>query len=120
MLIQRELDGARDLWKKNLMPITKLTSLEREATGLRGERAQLIAQCKLRGRSRRSGISAAFNTYPVATLEFNLESCPTCELPSDAAPVALPAWHPVSLVPPRPRRVRRSALGQRSAQVGDR
>ncbi|HJZ30796.1 MAG TPA: HlyD family type I secretion periplasmic adaptor subunit [Hyphomicrobiaceae bacterium] len=43
VLIQRELTGARELWEKNLMPITKLTQLEREATRLEGERAQLIA-----------------------------------------------------------------------------
>jgi HlyD family secretion protein len=43
MLIERELKGARELWSKNLMPITKLTQLEREATRLQGERAQLIA-----------------------------------------------------------------------------
>jgi HlyD family secretion protein len=41
--IERELDGARDLYKKNLMPITKLTQLEREATRLGGERGQIIA-----------------------------------------------------------------------------
>jgi HlyD family secretion protein len=43
ILIQRELNGARELWEKNLMPITKLTQLEREATRLEGERAQLLA-----------------------------------------------------------------------------
>jgi len=43
MFIQRELDGARELWEKNLIPITKLTQLEREATRLEGERAVLIA-----------------------------------------------------------------------------
>src|SRR5262245_9256311 len=42
-LIKRELDGARELWSKNLMPITKLTTLEREGARLDGERAQLIA-----------------------------------------------------------------------------
>ena len=42
-LIKRELEGAQELWQKNLMPITKLTSLEREATRLTGERAQLLA-----------------------------------------------------------------------------
>lgn len=41
--ITRELEGAKELWLKNLMPITKLTSLEREATRLSGERAQLLA-----------------------------------------------------------------------------
>jgi len=43
VLIQKELKGARELWDKNLMPITKLTQLEREATRLEGDRAQLIA-----------------------------------------------------------------------------
>ena len=42
-LIQRELAGAHELWEKNLMPISKLTQLEREATRLEGERGQLIA-----------------------------------------------------------------------------
>jgi HlyD family secretion protein len=41
--IQRELVGVRELWEKKLIPITKLTSLEREATRLDGERGQLIA-----------------------------------------------------------------------------
>lgn len=44
VLVQRELAGARDLWEKNLMPITKLTALEREAVRLEGERAHLTAQ----------------------------------------------------------------------------
>ncbi len=43
VLIERELKGARELWEKNLMPITKLTQLEREATRLQGERAQVVA-----------------------------------------------------------------------------
>ena len=42
-LINRELTGVRELWKKNLVPITRLTALEREATRLDGERGQLIA-----------------------------------------------------------------------------
>jgi HlyD family secretion protein len=49
VLVQKELKGARELWDKNLMPITKLTSLEREATRLEGERGQVtasIAQAK--------------------------------------------------------------------------
>ena len=41
--IQRELTGARDLWARNLMPITKLTALEREAARIEGERGQLVA-----------------------------------------------------------------------------
>jgi HlyD family secretion protein len=43
-LIQRELQGARELWEKKLMPMTKLTALEREAARISGERAQLIAR----------------------------------------------------------------------------
>ena len=43
VLIERELTGARELWDKNLMPITKLTLLEREAARIEGERAFLIA-----------------------------------------------------------------------------
>jgi HlyD family secretion protein len=42
-LTQKELVGARELWDKNLYPITKLTQLEREATRLDGERARLLS-----------------------------------------------------------------------------
>jgi HlyD family secretion protein len=42
-LIGKELVGARELWKKNLMPISKLTALEREATRIEGERGQLVS-----------------------------------------------------------------------------
>jgi HlyD family secretion protein len=42
-LINQELAGVRDLYKKNLVPLSRLTSLEREATRLDGERGQLIA-----------------------------------------------------------------------------
>jgi HlyD family secretion protein len=51
VLIRKELEGARELWEKSLMPITKLTQLEREATRLEGERGQLIAAgAQARGR----------------------------------------------------------------------
>jgi HlyD family secretion protein len=51
VLIQRELVGARELWDKGLMPITKMTALEREAARLEGERAQLEASvAQSRGR----------------------------------------------------------------------
>ena len=50
-LIDKELAGARDLYAQNLYPITKLTQLEREATRLAGEKAQLIAaSAQTRGR----------------------------------------------------------------------
>jgi HlyD family secretion protein len=42
-LIQNELAGVRELWRKNLVPINRVTQLEREATRLKGERGQLIA-----------------------------------------------------------------------------
>jgi HlyD family secretion protein len=42
-LINQELDGVRDLYKKNLVPITRLTALERDSARIEGERAQLIA-----------------------------------------------------------------------------
>jgi HlyD family secretion protein len=42
-LIEKELTGVRDLFQKNLVPLTRLTSLEREETQLQGERGQLVA-----------------------------------------------------------------------------
>jgi HlyD family secretion protein len=48
-LIHEELEGVRDLWQKRLVPITRLTSLERDTARLEGERSQLdgmIAQSK--------------------------------------------------------------------------
>ena len=43
VLINRELEGVRDLFKKNLVQINRLTLLEREATRLDGDEAQLMA-----------------------------------------------------------------------------
>lgn len=42
-LIERELEGVRELYAKNLVQLQRLTQLEREATRLDGERGQLIA-----------------------------------------------------------------------------
>lgn len=42
-LIDRELEGVRELYAKNLVQLQRLTQLEREATRLDGERGQLIA-----------------------------------------------------------------------------
>ena len=42
-LIGKELEGVRELWKNNLVQITRLTALERDGARLEGERAQLIA-----------------------------------------------------------------------------
>jgi HlyD family secretion protein len=43
LFINRELEGARTLWKQNLMPISKLTEIERGATRIEGERGQFVA-----------------------------------------------------------------------------
>jgi HlyD family secretion protein len=47
--INKELTGVRELYQKSLVPLTRLSQLEREATRLGGERGQLvgsIAQAK--------------------------------------------------------------------------
>jgi HlyD family secretion protein len=43
-MIQRELIGVRDLFGRNLVQITRLSQLEREAASLDGQRGQLTAQ----------------------------------------------------------------------------
>ena len=43
-LINREAAGVEDLWKNKLVPLTKLTELQREAARLDGEVGQLVAQ----------------------------------------------------------------------------
>jgi HlyD family secretion protein len=43
-LILREKEGVHDLWKQKLVPLTKLTQIERDETRLEGESGQLIAQ----------------------------------------------------------------------------
>ena len=43
-LINRELEGVCDLFKKTLVSINRLTQLEREATRLDGEEAQARRQ----------------------------------------------------------------------------
>jgi HlyD family secretion protein len=40
-LIQKELEGVRTLWEQKLVPISRLTVLERDATRIEGERSQL-------------------------------------------------------------------------------
>ncbi|HZB38472.1 MAG TPA: HlyD family type I secretion periplasmic adaptor subunit [Beijerinckiaceae bacterium] len=42
-LIGQELEGVRDLWRKNLVQIQRVTALERDSARLEGERGQLIA-----------------------------------------------------------------------------
>jgi HlyD family secretion protein len=42
-LIGQELEGVRDLWRKNLVQIQRVTALERDAARIEGERGQLIA-----------------------------------------------------------------------------
>jgi HlyD family secretion protein len=40
--VNQELEGVRELWKKNLVPITRMTALQRDAARLEGERSQLL------------------------------------------------------------------------------
>ena len=50
-LIKRELAGVTELWQKNLVPLTKLTALERDSARLDGERSQLSGNtAQLRGK----------------------------------------------------------------------
>ena len=42
-LIDQELGGVRDLWEKKLVPIQRVTALERDAARLHGERSQLVS-----------------------------------------------------------------------------
>ncbi|UZE48026.1 HlyD family type I secretion periplasmic adaptor subunit [Rhodopseudomonas sp. P2A-2r] len=47
--VYQELEGVRTLWQKSLVPITRLTALERDTARIEGERSQLsgmIAQAK--------------------------------------------------------------------------
>jgi HlyD family secretion protein len=43
-LVGKELDGAESLYGRKLMPITKLTALQRDAARLEGERGQLTSR----------------------------------------------------------------------------
>ena len=43
MLIQKELEGVRSLFARNLIQISRLTALERDAARLEGDRGQFIA-----------------------------------------------------------------------------
>ena len=42
-LIEKQLVGARELWTKKLMPVTRFTELQRDAARLKGEHGVLIA-----------------------------------------------------------------------------
>lgn len=42
-LVAQELEGVRVLWKQNLVPISRVTALERDSARLEGERASLVA-----------------------------------------------------------------------------
>ena len=42
-LITQELEGVRELWRKNLVQISRVTALERDAARIEGERGQLMA-----------------------------------------------------------------------------
>jgi HlyD family secretion protein len=42
-LINKELEAVRELWRKQLVPISRVTAVEREAVRIDGERNQLVA-----------------------------------------------------------------------------
>ncbi len=42
-LLAQELEGVRTLWKQNLVPISRVTQLERDSARMEGERSALIA-----------------------------------------------------------------------------
>lgn len=42
-LIQPELEGVKELWRKNLVQINRVTSLQRDGARLEGERGQLLS-----------------------------------------------------------------------------
>lgn len=42
--IRQELEGVRDLWRKNLVQLPRLTALERDAARIEGERGQLVSR----------------------------------------------------------------------------
>ena len=66
--INRELEGARLLWSQNLMPITKLTAIEREATRVSGEKAKLTSDMA------RAGAQIAETELEIIQIDKNLES----------------------------------------------
>lgn len=43
-IVKGELDSVTELWKRNLVQVSKLTELQREQARLQGESAQLVAQ----------------------------------------------------------------------------
>ncbi|MDB5488281.1 MAG: type secretion rane fusion protein HlyD family [Reyranella sp.] len=50
-LVGQELEGVRTLWKQNLVPISRVTTLERDAARMEGERSALVASlAQSRGR----------------------------------------------------------------------
>ncbi|RVU19104.1 HlyD family type I secretion periplasmic adaptor subunit [Methylobacterium oryzihabitans] len=42
-IIQREYEGVQDLWRKNLIQLSRVTALERDISRLKGERGVLVA-----------------------------------------------------------------------------
>jgi HlyD family secretion protein len=59
-LIAQELEGVQKLWEQRLVPLTRLTSLQREATRLDGEKKQLVsAVAETRGKIGESELQLA-------------------------------------------------------------
>jgi HlyD family secretion protein len=72
--VHRELEGVRELWKKNLIPITRLMLLEREAVRIEGERGNLLAtSAQAKGKITEIGLQ-------IAQIDRDLKSEATKEL----------------------------------------
>ncbi|GEP12654.1 HlyD family type I secretion periplasmic adaptor subunit [Methylobacterium gnaphalii] len=81
-IINREYDGVQDLWKKNLIQLTRLTALERDISRLKGERGLLIANiAQTRGKISETELQ-------IIQLEQNLRSDVAKELAEIRAKVA--------------------------------
>ena len=62
-LIEEELKGVLELWKKQLVPLTRVTALKRDAARIGGERGQLIAsKAKAKAKSPRSSCRSSRST----------------------------------------------------------
>ncbi|MCJ2124456.1 HlyD family type I secretion periplasmic adaptor subunit [Methylobacterium sp. J-077] len=81
-IIGREYEGVEDLWKKNLIQLTRLTSLQRDMARLKGERGVLVSSiAQTRGKVSETELQ-------IIQLEQNLRSDVAKELAENRAKAA--------------------------------
>jgi HlyD family secretion protein len=69
-LIAQELDGVQQLWDKRLVPLSRLTGLQRDAARIDGEKAQLVFSiAETRGKINESEIQLAAAKDQVAHID---------------------------------------------------